>query len=62
MKNLVARGEHQKPSASGSGTGATSATSPSYDDAGHNVLSNPMDPAVEAGGDFAYGHPGAGDY
>lgn len=62
-KNLVARGEHQRPNvASSSGTGANSTTSPGYEGANHNVLSNPMDPSVEGGGDFAYGHPGPGEY
>lgn len=57
-KNLVARGEHQKPSASGSATGPNSTTSPSYEGGNHGgVLTNPMDPAVEAGTEFAYAHP-----
>lgn len=62
-KNLVTRGDNTRPNAaSSSGTGANSTTSPGYEGANHNVISNPMDPSVEAGTDFAYGHPGPGDY
>lgn len=56
-KNLVARGEHQKPVAGGSGGNAT--TSPSYD-TNHNALN--MDPSGEGPADFGYGAPGQGDY
>lgn len=57
----MARGETQKPSiTSGTGTGANSSTSPSYDGGNHGVM-NPMDPAVEAGGDF-YDTAGTGAY
>jgi len=61
VQNLVARGE-QKPAGSGSGGAVT--TSPSYDTANHNVLTNSMDPSAEGTTDFAYsvGHSGAGDY
>ncbi|KAF2159317.1 hypothetical protein M409DRAFT_71096 [Zasmidium cellare ATCC 36951] len=56
-ENLVARGEHQKPVAGGSGGNAT--TSPSYD-TNHNALN--MDPSGEGAADFGYGAPGQGDY
>lgn len=56
-QNLVARGEHQKPA--GAGGPVTSAEG--FDPSNHHVLSNPMDPSVEAGNDF-YGHPGAPEY
>ncbi|KAK3678232.1 transcriptional activator hap3 [Vermiconidia calcicola] len=61
-ENLVARGDGKPAVSSGSGTGANSTTSPGYEGASHGVLSNPMDPSVEGGADFAYGHPGPGDY
>ena len=56
-KNLVARGEHQKPA--GAGGPATSVEG--FDPANHAVLSNPLDPSVEGGNEF-YGHPGAPEY
>lgn len=56
MKNLVARGEHQKPGAGGSGNVA----SPSFDNANHNALG--MDPSGEGAPDFGYGPSAGGDY
>jgi hypothetical protein len=61
IQNLTARGEHQKPSAGGSG-GVENAGSSGYDNANHNVLGNPMDPAGDSATDFAYGPPGGGEY
>lgn len=61
-QNLVARGEHPKPLASGSaGAGAAS---PPYDNTNHNVLSNPMESSADSTADFGYpgGHGGAGEY
>jgi len=59
-KNLVARGEHQKPVAGGSGS--ATATEASYDNANH--LSNAMDPSAEGPSDFGYpgSHVGSGEY
>lgn len=51
-KNLVARGEHQKPA----GAAGAVAGGEDYDPANHNVLSNPMDPSVQGGNEF-YGAP-----
>lgn len=57
----VARGETQKPSAGGSGTGANSATSP-YEGSNHNVIGNAMDQGVEGSTDFAYDNSTQGGY
>lgn len=55
-QNLVARGEHTKPSAGGNG-GANPTTSP-YDNNNQHVLGNPMDGSADGVTDFAYGPPG----
>ncbi|EMC95482.1 hypothetical protein BAUCODRAFT_149448 [Baudoinia panamericana UAMH 10762] len=59
-ENLVARGE-QKPPATGSAGPVT--TSPPYDTADQQVMSNPMDPGVVGSSvDFGYGHAGGEQY
>ncbi|GAB7354067.1 hypothetical protein MBLNU459_g4645t2 [Dothideomycetes sp. NU459] len=63
-ETLVARGEHQRPSApSGNNPANTATTSPPYESAGHSALGGAVEPA-EGATDFAYsvGHNPGGDY
>lgn len=50
QKNLVARGEHQRPGQPGTEGEASAAN---YDSANSAVLGNPMDPSSEGATDFA---------
>lgn len=59
LQNMVARGEHQRPSTSGAG-GTTATTAP-YDGANHaDALGQTLNSATEAVAPFGY--DGAADY